>query len=56
MSTSILDALMKRDGLSRSEAEDTLADARALLDEGFTPEEVLEELGLEPDYLLDLLD
>ena len=54
---SLLEVLMRRDGLDKDEAEDRIAEARSLvLDEGMDPEDVLaEEFGLEPDYVFDLL-
>ncbi len=53
----IVEVLMKRDGLTRREAEKVLRRVK----EGFNPqtddpEEVLAyEFGLEPDYIFDLL-
>ena len=48
--------LMRRDGMERDEAEDLLQDARAAVEEGEDPEEVLADwFGLEPDYVFDLL-
>lgn len=53
---SLKEVLMRRDGLSEVEAEDLIADARARVEDGEDPEEVLEdEFGLEPDYVFDLL-
>lgn len=48
---------MRRDGMSRSEAEDAIAEARkAVLEDGEDPEDILaDEFGLEPDYVFDLL-
>lgn len=53
----ILPVLMRRDGMSRAEAEDLIAEARKrVLDYGEDPEEILaDEFGLEPDYIYDLL-
>ena len=48
--------LMKRDGMERDEAEDLLRYARAAVEEGEDPEEVLADyFGLEPDSVFDLL-
>ncbi len=48
--------LMNRDGLSASEAEEQINDAKERVLEGEDPEEILyEEFGLEPDYIFDLL-
>lgn len=53
---SILRVLMDRDGLSRTEAEDLLREARWEVANGADPEEVCaEEFGLEPDYIFDLI-
>ncbi len=53
----ILPVLMRRDGMSRAEAEDLIAEARErVLEYGEDPEEILaDEFGLEPDYIYDLL-
>lgn len=53
---SILRVLMRRDGMSRADAEDLIRAAREEVEEGGDPEEVCEEwFGLEPDYVMDLL-
>lgn len=53
---SILRVLMRRDGLSRVEAEDLLREARWEVANGANPEEVCaKEFGLEPDYIWDLI-
>ena len=53
---SILAVLMRRDGLTRSEAQDMINEARELVAEGENPEEILRvDFGLEPDYIFDLL-
>lgn len=47
--------LMRRDGLSESEAADIIDEAIARVRAGEDPEEVChEEFGLEPDYAIDL--
>ena len=52
----IVRILMRRDGMERDEAEDLLRDARAAVEEGEDPEDVLADwFGLEPDYVFDLL-
>jgi hypothetical protein len=48
--------LMERDGMTAAEAASTLADARSEVSDGGDPEEILFGLGLEPDYIFDLLD
>lgn len=53
---SILAVLMRRDGMTRSEAQDMIDEARELVAEGENPEEILRvDFGLEPDYIFDLL-
>ena len=52
----IVRILMRRDGMERDEAEDLLRDARAVVEEGEDPEDVLADwFGLEPDYVYDLI-
>ena len=53
---SIVGILMRRDGLSRAEAQEMVAAAREEVAQGRDPEEVLEEdFGLEPDWVMELL-
>ena len=47
--------LMVRDEMTEEEAEETLAECREAISEGENPEDVLYDLGLEPDYIFDLL-
>ena len=48
--------LMKRDGLTSQEADDMIADARNRVMEGEDPEEILmDDFGVEPDYIFDIL-
>ena len=52
----LVSILMRRDGMERDDAEDLLRDARAAVEEGEDPEDVLADwFGLEPDYVFDLL-
>lgn len=56
----VVKILMEREGLSREEAEDTLNEVRKMLEEcNYDPEEseeiISSELGLEPDYIMDIL-
>jgi hypothetical protein len=48
---------MRRDGISRADAQEAIAEARRRVVEGCEdPEDVLaDEFGLEPDYVMDLL-
>jgi hypothetical protein len=53
---SLKQVLMNRDGLTEDEAEEFIAEARERIYSGDDPEEILlEEFGLEPDYVFDLL-
>lgn len=53
---SLLETIMRRDGLTRQEGLEQIAEARRRVWEGEDPEEVLaEEFGLEPDYIFDLI-
>lgn len=53
----LITVLMDRDGLSKAEAIEQVNDAADLVLSGENPEDVLlEEFGLEPDYIFDLLE
>jgi len=53
---SLKQVLMSRDGLTEDEAEEFINEARERIYSGDDPEEILlEEFGLEPDYVFDLL-
>jgi|13_taG_2_1085334.scaffolds.fasta_scaffold119317_3 hypothetical protein len=54
---SVIKVLIDRDGMSRLEAEKTVRDIRErVLIHGEDPEEILyNDLGLEPDYIFDLI-
>lgn len=57
---SIAEVLIRRDGMSRKEAEQMVEDAREELQErladGEMPFDICEELfGLEPDYIMELI-
>jgi hypothetical protein len=51
---SLLTVLIKRDG--REAARSTIEDMLQQFDAGEDPEEILYEYGLEPDYIMDLID
>jgi hypothetical protein len=52
----ILSVLVRRDGLSPQEANELLSELKNRVLDGEDPEEILsEELGLEPDYVFDLI-
>ncbi len=53
----LLQVLMDRDGLTKQEATTIIQGAQNLVREGADPEEVLlDEFGLEPDYVFDLIE
>lgn len=57
---SIKKVLMERDGMSESEADELIKDAKAdmfdRLADGEMPDDICEEwFGLEPDYIMDLM-
>ena len=57
MEESIVDILMRRDEMTRADAEAMLEDAKQRVSDGEYPEDVLyEDFGLEPDYIFQLLD
>jgi len=47
--------LTERDGLTQEEADEQIAEMRKRMLEGENPEELLWEVGLESDYIFDLL-
>jgi len=47
--------LMRRDSLSEEEAEIIIQSCRDQVNSGIDPEEVLCDIGLEPDYIFDIL-
>lgn len=54
--TAIEEVLINRDGMTPEEAYQCLQELRGMIHEGEDPEEVLSsELGLEPDYIFDLI-
>ena len=53
----IRQVIMARDGLTWDEASEAIREAKVRVFTGDDPEEVLlEEFGLEPDYIFDLID
>jgi hypothetical protein len=52
----IIEILMRRDGLNLNEATDVVEELAERLRAGADPEELLYEIGLEPDYIFDLVD
>lgn len=60
MKSEVIEILMKRDGLSRREAQDRFNEVREMIQEcNFDPFEtediLIEELGLEMDYIFEFL-
>lgn len=53
---SLIKTLIKRDNLSPDEALEMIRDLRNRFEEGEDPEELLYEIGLEPDYIFDLME
>jgi hypothetical protein len=52
----IVPILMQRDGISQAEAEELVGDAKQRVLDGEDPEEILlEDFGLEPDFVFDLI-
>jgi hypothetical protein len=47
--------LIERDGMTPEEAKTELNDMTQRVWDGENPEEVLYEIGLEPDYIFDLI-
>ena len=54
-SETVMMVLMRDDGLNRSEAEEVLGEYREAVLNGADPEDLLYELGLEPDYIWALI-
>lgn len=53
---SIVKIIMRRDGLTRTEAEEMVMEARQRVRDGEDPKEILyEDFELEPDYVMELL-
>jgi hypothetical protein len=52
---SVESILMRRDGMTRDEARDAIHEMQQRVIDGEDPEEVLHEIGLEPDYIFDIL-
>jgi len=51
----LLTILIKRDNLSKAEASSLISDMRQAVLDGENPEELLYDIGLEPDYIFDIL-
>lgn len=56
MADSLIKVLMSRDDIDMSEAQEMIEEMRErILSDGDDPEELLYEIGLEPDYVFDLI-
>ena len=55
MELSIVAVLMSRDGMSRNEAREELRCMKERVSQGEDPEDLLYDIGLEPDYIFDLI-
>lgn len=53
---SIQSILVRRDGMDKHEASDLIQEMKERVMDGEDPEEVLHEIGLEPDYIWELID
>ena len=51
----LLTILMRRDNLSKAEALDLISEMQQAVLNGENPEELLYDIGLEPDYIFDIL-
>ena len=51
----IMQHLMEFEGYTLDEAKQWIREARQQVRQGVDPEELLFEIGLEPDYVMDLL-
>jgi hypothetical protein len=56
MAEKLIDVLMRRDNLTRSEAQEWIDEMKDMVANGEDPENILhDECGLEPDYIWDIL-
>lgn len=49
------EVLMKRDSMTPEEADELILEMRDAVMEGEDPEELLHGIGLEPDYIFDII-
>jgi len=54
--TKLEDVLIVRDQLTIAEAKEIIDEMKERVLEGENPDDLLYEIGLEPDYVFDLLD
>ena len=55
MENRVVSILMERDGITKQEAENLIDECRESIIESGSDEPILEILGLEPDYIMDVL-
>ncbi|KKK66198.1 hypothetical protein LCGC14_2966530 [marine sediment metagenome] len=53
--TELKKVLMKRDEMTEEEADEYIEEMQERIFEGESPDEVLRNIGLEPDYIFDLI-
>lgn len=53
--TELKRVLMERDGLSDSQADADISEMMQRVADGENPEDILYEVGLEPDYIFDII-
>jgi len=53
--TELKRVLMNRDELTSDEADEQIAEMSGQINDGENPEDVLYDIGLEPDYIFDLI-
>lgn len=54
--TTVEKILMRRDEMTAEQAHQQLLEMKAQVANGEDPEDVLYEIGLEPDYIFDIID
>lgn len=52
---SLKEVLMRRDELTSDEADEQIQEMRDEVEAGADPEELLNDIGLEPDYIFDII-
>lgn len=54
----VVELLMKRDGITEEEAREMIVETREeMLEDPYVADEILaDNLGIEPDYIMDILD
>lgn len=55
MDTTLAEIFMDRDGMTEEEAREQIRSMRREVARGRNPEEVLEDEGLEPDYIFEII-